>query len=137
MNRIAVIALFAATTLMTAASAAAQSNAVEVNVPFNFTVGNTFLPAGSYTFGFDSSFPDVLVVRDRAKNVKARDVGLRGSIGPGRPDVLVFHRVGGQHFLSEVRLDSASNGILLPAKKLEKQARNVSPKEDLASIAAH
>jgi len=54
MNRIAAIALFAAAVLTTADSAAAQSRVIEVNVPFNFTVNNTFLPAGSYTFAFDS-----------------------------------------------------------------------------------
>ncbi len=137
MNRIVAIALFAGATLMTASSATAQSNVVEVNVPFSFAINNTFLPAGSYTFGFDLMRPDLLIVRDRAKNVRARDVGQRGSIGPGKTDTLIFHRYGGQYFLCEVRFDSPSNGIFLPPTKLEKQARKVSGKEDLAFIAAH
>ncbi|MGD0801077.1 MAG: hypothetical protein ABR906_07165 [Terracidiphilus sp.] len=137
MNRIAAIALFVGATLTTASSATAQGQVVEVNVPFNFTVNNTFLPAGSYTLGFDLLLPDMLVIRDRAKGVKARSLGQRGSIGSGRPDSLIFHRYGGQYFLSEVRFDSASNGIFLPDTKLEKQARKVSQKMDLASIAAN
>ncbi|MGA3068598.1 MAG: hypothetical protein ABSD43_00065 [Terracidiphilus sp.] len=137
MNRIAAIALFAGATLMTASSATAQSNAVEVNVPFNFTVNNTFLPAGSYTLGFDPLFPDELIVRDRAKNVKATVFGQRGSLGPWRPGSLIFHQYGGQYFLSAVRVDSGSNGVFLPATKLEEQARKESQKEDLAFIAVN
>jgi hypothetical protein len=137
MNRIAAIALFAAVTLMTAGRAMAQVNAIEVNVPFNFSIDKTTLPAGSYTFGFEYMYPDTLVVRDRAKNVMARDVGQRGSIGPGRPDALIFHRFGRQYFLSEVHFDSASNGFFLPATKLEQQSRKVSGKEELALIASH
>ena len=137
MNRIAAIALFAGATLMTASSATAQRNVIEVNVPFNFTVNNTFLPAGSYTLGFDPLFPDELIVRDRAKNVKATVFGQRGSLGPGRPGSLIFHQYGVQYFLSAVRVDSGSNGVFLPATKLEEQARKGSQKEDLAFIAAN
>jgi len=137
MNRIAAIALFAGVTLMTAASASAQSSVVEVNVPFNFTVNNTSLPAGGYSFGFDRMQPDVLVVRDRARNVKARYAGERGALSLGKTNALIFHRYDDQYFLSEVRFNSASNGIFLPATKLEKQARKASGKEDLAFLAAH
>lgn len=137
MNRIAAIALITGAILMTAVRATAQSNVVEANVPFNFTVNNTSLPAGDYTFGFDSMHSDLLVIRDRAKNVKAMDFGQRGSFGPGKPAALIFHRYGGQYFLSEVRLDSASNGIYLPATRTEEHARKVSGKEELASVAAH
>jgi hypothetical protein len=137
MNRIIAIALFAGATLMTASCATAQSSVIVVNVPFDFTVKNTVLPAGSYTFGFDLLIPEMLIVRDRAKNVKATDLGLLGSLDPGKPGSLIFHRYGGQYFLSEVRLGSASDGIYLPARKLEEQARNLSQKEDLASIAVH
>jgi len=137
MNRIAAIALFAGATLMTASSATAQRNVIEVNVPFNFTVNNTFLPAGSYILGFDPLFPDELIVRDRAKNVKAKVFGQRGSLGPGRPSSLIFHQYGGQYFLSAVRVDSGSNGVFLPATKLEEQARKESQKEDLAFIAVN
>jgi hypothetical protein len=137
MNRIAAIGLFAGAIFMTASSAAAQSSVVRVNVPFNFTINNTLLPAGSYAFGFDFMHPDMLIVRDRAKNVIATNVGQHGSVGPGKADALIFHRYGGQYFLSEVRFDSAADGIFLPATKLERQARKVNGKEELAFVAAH
>ena len=137
MNRIAAIALFALATLMTSSSATAQRNVIEVNVPFNFTVNDAFLPAGTYTFGLDSMVPDLLIIRDGMNSVRVRDLGERGSISAGKPRMLIFHHYGSQYFLSEVRFDSASHGISLPAAKSERQARNVSHKEDLAFVAVH
>src|SRR5580692_8615947 len=115
MNRITAIALFALATLTTFSSATAQRNVMDVNVPFNFTVNGTFLAAGTYTFGFDSMVPDLLIIRNRTMEVEAKDFGERGSLGPGRPRTLIFHHYGSQYFLSEVRFDSASHGIFLPA----------------------
>lgn len=137
MNRINAIALFAIATLMAAGSASAQSAVLKVNVPFSFTVNDAALPAGNYSFGFDSMVPDLLIVRDGAKSVKARRLGERGSIGAGRPRTLIFHRYGGQYFLSEVRFGSASNGVSLPATKLEREARRVSREEEVASVAGY
>jgi hypothetical protein len=137
MKRIIAIALLAIATLMTAGSASAQSAVLKVDVPFNFTVSSTFLPAGNYDIGFDSKHPDILIVQDRTSSIRARALVERGSIGPGKPGTLILHRYGGQYFLSEVRFGSASNGAFLPASKLERQAREESGKEDLASVAAH
>jgi hypothetical protein len=136
MNRTAAIALFAVATLTSAGSASAQSAVLKVNVPFNFTVNSTFLPAGNYTFGFDSMLPNTLVVQDRAKNVRARAYILRGSIGAGREDSLIFHRFGGEYFLSEVGFDSALDGVSLPVTKLERKVRE-GRNEELAFLAGH
>jgi hypothetical protein len=136
MHRIAAIALFAAAGLITAGNAAAQSGVIEVNVPFSFTVSSTSLPAGSYTFGFDSTRPDLLVIRDRKADLKAFDFGQRGAMSSGKPATLIFHRYGGQYFLSEVHLDSAANGIFLPATKSERRARKGSRQEDMVSLSA-
>lgn len=137
MNRIAAIALFVGATLMTASSATAQSSVIKVNVPFAFTVNNTSLPAGSYIFGFDSAHPDLLVIRDEKNAVRALDFGQRGSLGQRKSHALIFHRYGDQYFLSEVRLESASDGIELSAAKAEKLARRVNRSGELASIAVY
>jgi hypothetical protein len=134
MNRIAAIALFTASALITTGNAAAQSAVIEVNIPFNFTVSSTSLPAGSYTFGFDSLRPDLLVIRDQKMDVKAFDFGERGATSSGKPATLIFHRYGSQYFLSEVHLASVSNGMFLPATKSELRARKGNRQEDLVSI---
>ena len=137
MNRITAIALLAGAILLTTGRTWAQSAVVEIAVPFNFTVNNAVLPAGNYTFGYDLMVPDLLVVRDRANNVVAKYLGLRGSINPGKPDTLIFHRYGGQYFLSAARIGSDTSGIFLPATTLEKQASKVRKNEEFASIAIH
>jgi hypothetical protein len=136
MKRIAAIALFATATLMTAGNASAQSAVLKVDVPFNFTVNSTSLPAGIYTVCFDTMLPDWVVIQDQAKNVRARFWVLRGPFRPGREDRLIFHGYGGEVFLSEVHFDSTWNGVFLPETKLERQAR-ASRREELASIAGH
>lgn len=137
MKRIAAIALIVGATLMMANSATAQSSLVKVNVPFAFTVNNTYLPAGSYIFGFDSSHPDLLVIRDQKNAVKAWDTGQRDTFGQGNPHALIFHRYGDQYFLREVRLEFASGGIELSASRSEKRASRVNRNGELASIAVY
>ena len=127
MNRIAAITLFVATVTLIAAFAvhAAWGKVVEINVPFNFTVNNTVLPAGNYTFGFDLLYPDVLIVRDQAKAIRAKGLGERGSIAPGKPHTLIFHSYGSQYFLSEVRIGSGESQIwnFLPRQGLSNRPK--------------
>lgn len=87
MSRIAAIAFFALAAVMTSNSASAHIMKV---VPFDFTVNNNFPPAGTYTFGFDSMAPGLLIIQDRMKSVKATDLGQRSLIGPGKPRTLIF-----------------------------------------------
>ena len=136
MKRITAIALFAIATLITSGSAGAQIAVLKANVPFNFTVNGTSLPAGNYTFGFDSMLPNTLIVQDQAKSVRARAYVLPGSIGAGMENRLIFHRFGGEYFLSEIGFDSASEEVSLPVTKLEREAR-VTRREELASVAGH
>jgi len=136
MNRIAAIALLALATSMTAGSASAQSAVLKVDVPFNFSVSDTFLPAGSYGLGFDPAHPNVLLIEDRTKSVKARAYVERGLIGRGTLHTLTFHRYGGQYFLSEIHLDSALEGVSLPETKLERQAGRTGRTEEVASVAS-
>jgi hypothetical protein len=126
--------LFATATWMMAGTANAQSPVLKVSVPFNFTVNSTFLPAGNYEVGFDSMHPNVLVIQDRAKNVRATAYVQRGSIDSGKEHTLIFHRYGDQYFLNEAGFDSASDGVSLPVTKLEKRA-SMNRHEELASIA--
>jgi hypothetical protein len=135
MNRIAAIALLAIATSMTAGNASAQGAVLKVDVPFEFAISNTFLPAGSYILGFDQAHPNVLLVEDRTRSVRARAYVERGLIGRGTLHTLTFHRYGGQYFLSEIHLNSAVEGVLLPETKLERQAGRANQTQELASIA--
>jgi hypothetical protein len=108
---------------------------LKVDVPFDFTVNGAALRAGNYSFGFDSMVPDLLIIRDGANSVMAKSIGERGAIGAGMPRTLIFHRYGGQYFLSMVRFNSGSNGVFVPETKLEREARKANGQEELAFIA--
>ena len=58
MKRITAIALFAIANFALAGTSFAQSNGVRANVPFDFTVGNKLLPAGTYTIKEESQRRD-------------------------------------------------------------------------------
>ena len=123
MKRIAAIALFVAATLLTTGSAVAQDHRVIATVPFNFTVNDSSLPAGTYTIGSNSDNPNMLSIREWAKSVHIVTMGLTNPRDSEKVGKLVFHRYGNQYFLSEIRCGLASMNVQFPASKLEKKAR--------------
>jgi hypothetical protein len=135
MKRIVAIALFVAASLLTTRTAMAQSHAVEVNVPFNFTVNNTSLPAGKYTIASELTEPAMLVIRDNTRQIMAVDLGLYDPSGLGGKSQLVFHHYGNLYFLSEIRFAPAYKAVYLPPTKMEKFARKHNRLERPASIA--
>ena len=123
MKRITAIALFTITSLATSIGAAAQQG-MKANIPFDFTVGNTKLPAGEYTI----SSPDGQVVRLRSVDNAsiATVVTLHSNAEPGPQSELVFLKYGNRYFLHRVL--SASNSSMdldIATGKAEKEARNL------------
>jgi hypothetical protein len=113
------IALFVASLFITAG---VWAQAVKANVPFDFTINNTTVPAGTYTISSTSS--DVLRIYSDQRHVHLLTTALMDSGNGAKANVLVFHRYGDQYFLSEIRSkDSSSMNMRLPVWKSEKQAR--------------
>ncbi len=122
MNRIATFALFVAATFITVDNASAQ-NQVKVNVPFSFTVGTSTMPAGSYTIKSDSGSRNLVYLSNWGANTESMALGIPEQGNPSETSKLVFHRVGDQYFLSEIRCESASMNIHFPVTKAEKRVR--------------
>jgi hypothetical protein len=129
MKRITAIALFVAASFITAGNAMASPTVTKVNVPFNFTVNNVSLPAGTYSIASDINNPAMLTIRDQSNNVKAIEVGMNASVTARNPGALIFHQYGDRFFLSEIHFGSSATGIFLPATRLERHARKMSHKE--------
>lgn len=125
MKRTIATAFFAVASLLTAGSVSAQSSAAQANIPFNFAVGNTVLPAGTYTVAsFSSQTPEMLVIRnkDRARLTTI----VMTSAGDARyagDSYLVFHKYGDQYFLNQVLCPSEAIIADLPTSKREDRAR--------------
>ena len=93
----------------------------KATVPFDFTVGQTKMPAGTYEI---SPLSHAILIMDRktAKSV----LSLFNSEEPSRGDStprLVFHRYGDKYFLSQVSRGNGGAVMQLPTSKLEAEVR--------------
>jgi hypothetical protein len=111
------LALFVASLFITAG---VWAQAVKATVPFDFTINNTTVPAGTYIISSTSA--DVLRISDQ-KHVHLLTTAIMDSSNSDKGNVLVFHKYGNQYFLSEIRSKDSSMNLRLPVWKTEKQAR--------------
>lgn len=120
MKRITSIALFALISFVTIGSISAQERAVKANVPFDFTVGNKLVPAGTYTISSDS--PNTILIQNGERHVAIFSSAYADD-KPSNTGKLVFHKYGDQYFLSEVLCSSVDMNLEIPTSKAEKRAR--------------
>jgi hypothetical protein len=122
MKRISAIALLAIANFALAGTLFAQSNGVQAKIPFDFTVGNKVLPAGTYTIKSES--PQVIIIKnhDHPGN-SAFSLVNRSSDKSPDGGKLLFQKYGTQYFLSEILCDSAEMNLTVPASKREKRAQ--------------
>jgi hypothetical protein len=119
MNR--VLAIFLITMASVAATGAnAQGRELKVNIPFDFTVGNTSMPAGEYTI--TAPFQEVLELQ--AAGHSASVVSAESNLESKSGSKLVFRKYGDQYFLHEVLCPNvASLNLEVARGKAEKYAR--------------
>ena len=120
MKRITVLAFLTAA-LISMASARAHAQAPAFKVPFDFTVGNQVLPAGTYQVSYYAT-KNAILIRGEDDRFHAFT-----SIQPDDPSTsdseAVFTKYGNQYFLHEVLCGAVSMHVALPTSKLEKRAR--------------
>jgi hypothetical protein len=120
MKRMTSIALFALVSSITIGMASAQERAVKADVPFDFTVANKLVPAGTYTI-FPASY-GVLKIQNSDSHVAILTTTTHDA-NESKTNKLVFNKIGNQYFLSEVLCSSADMNMSVPASKAEKRAR--------------
>jgi hypothetical protein len=118
MNRASAIALLTLASVASCTGAMAQG--LKANVPFDFTVGNKWMPAGEYTLTSPSD--GVLALRSGTHitmiaTLQSSDESRSGS-------KLVFDKYDDQYFLHEVLCPNlVSLNLRIPKSKAEKRAR--------------
>jgi hypothetical protein len=123
MKRITAIAVFALASLVTAGSAVAQEHAVKATVPFDFAVGNSHLPAGTYTISSaDSRSSTGLVIRSDSGKIAILTTAFADG-KQSKTGKLVFDKYGDQYFMREILCSNADMNLELPVSKAEKQAQ--------------
>ena len=119
MKRTTVLAYLAAT-LISMGSACAHAQTPRFTVPFDFTVGNQVLPAGTYQVSYATQ--NTILIRSKDGRFHAVTTTLaddKESYG----GELIFAKYGNQYFLHEVLCGAVSMHVALPASKPEKRAR--------------
>jgi hypothetical protein len=121
MKRITAIALLAIANFAMAGSSFAQSNGVRANVPFDFTVGNDLLPAGTYTIKPQST--SVIVIKNHDKPIAVLSLVHQDGNKSTNGGKLTFHKYGDQYFLSEILCDREGVNVTLPRSRIETRVR--------------
>jgi len=120
MKRTTVLAFLTAA-LISMGSACAHAQAPAFQVPFDFTVDNQVLPAGTYQVSYNAAKTAILI---RSQDDRFHALNAIHSADPSTSDnVVVFTKYGNQYFLHEVLCGAVSMHVALPTSKLEKRAR--------------
>lgn len=114
------LAVVALTLVSAVATVNAQESRTQVaNIPFEFQVGDTTLPAGDYNVTRMMNSGETIALRGAASAVRLSSLIIRSE--PAKQSKLVFHRYGDQYFLSEVWTAGYTNGRKLVKSKAEGQ----------------
>jgi hypothetical protein len=128
MNRISTIALLAIASLASCAGAYGQDRAVKANIPFDFTVGNTWMPAGEYKIStpFDGS---VIELRSMNRSAFVSVIATASHAELNSKGELVFDRYGDSYYLHQVLCPTIARlNVDVPPGKSEKRARSLEAK---------
>lgn len=122
MKRITAVAFFTLASILGVGSAFAQMQvkAVRATVPFDFTVENQQLPAGTYSIA-RATDGTIQIQNSKGHLVAIALASPNGSRSTGC--ALNFDRRDDQYFMRGVLCQSSAISINLPASKLEKRAR--------------
>jgi hypothetical protein len=126
------------------ASASAQiasDEPVEVNIPFAFVVKDTTLPAGKYMIKTADDYDNLNVLEIRSMSghtgviFDTDTVPVKSNRRP-RNSELIFDKIGGKYFLSQVFADGEDSGNQLLKSRMEKKLEEGGLKAERQSVAA-
>jgi hypothetical protein len=121
MKRITVAALFTLAGVLGVGTAFAQDHDVRATVPFNFTVGDRVLPAGTYLIA--PAMDGAIEIWNTQAKASVLTQAFPDSNRASKGGELVFQEYAGQYFLREILCESAAMNVNLPSTKIEKRAR--------------
>jgi hypothetical protein len=114
----------------------AQTSTASAEVPFDFRMGQSIMPAGRYVIQASGALLTVREVSGTRKSaVKLTLPASRASVS-SQPK-LEFHRYGSDYFLAAVWSQDSHEGRALPTTKLEKELISHAQLVQTASISLH
>ena len=122
--------------LLATASAYAQTGVVKANVPFNFIVEKTQVPAGEYLIqNLSTSGLAMSIQSSDRKMVKVVLPNACESSQAQPKTKLVFHRYGDQYFLSQIWTAGNNRGSELPKSRRETEVAMDYPAQNVVVVA--
>jgi hypothetical protein len=120
MKHIIATTLLAVASLMAHRDASAQDK-LQVTVPFEFTVGQNLLPAGTYEINFVQ--PQAVELSNQAKHINVFAVLTSKDDVRESPDKMIFNRYGNQYFLNEIHGGYGQSARKVSVSKREQRLR--------------
>lgn len=123
--------------MLVTACANAQTLKVKANVPFDFVVDKTTMPAGAYTI--DDVLPSSSALAIRSRDAKVGRLVLANSARSHEASTdtrLVFHRYGDRYFLSAIWVQGELSGREFPTSKREAEVAKSLPQADNVIVLA-
>lgn len=126
---------------LTAAQAQMDSNTIlDANIPFQFVVGRTTLPAGKYVIRpIDESEDTPNVLEIRSANGKVGTIldteNTSLNQAPRKTEV-IFDKIGNQYFLSQIFVEGENYGVQAIESKMERKLKDggqLATKQSVAS----
>ena len=122
--------------LLATVSAYAQTRMVTANIPFNFAVGRTSLPAGAYTIRSLGLSSRVIAIQNPDRNLTNVVLPLPCiSTEAQERTKLVFHRYGDQYFLAQIWTAGNHMGNELPKSRRETEVATDNPAQNVVVVA--
>jgi hypothetical protein len=120
MKHIIAATLLATASLMAHRDASAQSK-LQVTVPFEFTVGQNLLPAGTYEINYVQ--PQAIELSNQAKHIHVFAVLTSTDDVRQNPDKMIFNKYGNQYFLNEIHGGYGQSARKVSVSKREQRIR--------------
>src|SRR5678816_749291 len=123
--------------LLATASAYAQTGVVKANVPFNFIVNKTDLPAGEYMIQPVGSSGSAMAIQGLDNQVVNLVLPHACQAAEAqKTSKLVFHRYGSQYFLAQIWTEGNDRGQELPKSGREREVAMDYPAQNVVVVAA-
>jgi len=102
-----------------ACSLTGQSVSAIADIPFDFRIDKSVMPAGAYSFENSGA---VVTVRDKNGKRGVMHLTLPASNSKVSPKPkLTFNRYGSEYFLASIWMGNSNEGRTLPTSKMEKE----------------
>ena len=96
---------------------------LEVDIPFQFYVGNAKLPAGKYVLHVENSDPEIMEISSADDSTSALfEVQDAEANSAPRKSELIFNRYGNRYFLARIFDEENPDGSKVPESEYEKRA---------------